>query len=126
MQATRNRVSAPTAAHLLAEHAGNARARQKMIQRLLLDGINLHCGGGAVSQAIELPVLIDANETESCLAGMDVAVAWAKKAVNPSVWLRFPPRGLVQLFGLLEDLQLFHGSSSQTALYLRAERSARV
>jgi hypothetical protein len=39
---------------------------------------------------------------------MDVAVAWAKIAVNSSVWLRFPPRGLVQLFGLLEDLQLFH------------------
>src|SRR5260370_33981708 len=29
-------------------------------------------------------------------------------------------------FRLLEDLQLFHGSPSQTALYLRAERSARI
>jgi hypothetical protein len=57
---------------------------------------------------------------------MDVAVARTKIAVNSSVWLRFPPTGFVQLFGLLEDLQLFHGSSSQTALYLRAERYARV
>src|SRR6266481_551934 len=77
-----------------------------MIQRLLFDGVNLQRGRRAVSEAIEFPALIDANEAESCLSGMDVAVAWAKIAVNSSVCLRFPPRGLVQLFGLLEDLQL--------------------
>src|SRR5260370_38226525 len=32
----------------------------------------------------------------------------------------------MKLFRLLEDLQLFHGSPSQTALYLRAERPARI
>ena len=121
-------VLAEEAAHVAARcaHAENARVRQKMIQRLLFDGINLQRGGRTVSQTIEFSALIDANETESCLPWMYVAVAWAKIAVNSFVWLRFPPRGLVQLFGLLEDLQLFHASSSQTALYLRAERSARV
>jgi hypothetical protein len=49
---------------------------------------------------------------------MDVAMARAKIAVNPAVGLRFPPKGFVQLFCLLEDLQLFHGSSSPTVLYL--------
>src|SRR5690348_3548230 len=53
-------------------------------------------------------------------------MAWTKIAVNPPVGLRFPPPRFVQLFGLLEDLQLFHGSSSQTALYLRAKESARL
>src|SRR5260370_19562778 len=32
----------------------------------------------------------------------------------------------MKLFRLLEDLQLFHGSPSQTALYLREERPARI
>src|SRR5712664_3102375 len=32
----------------------------------------------------------------------------------------------MKLFRLLEDLQLFHGPPSQTALYLRAERPARI
>src|SRR5437016_1041375 len=42
-----------------------------------------------------------------------------KVAVNSPVGLRFPPARFVKLFRLLEDLQLFHGSSSQTILYLR-------
>ena len=83
-----------------------------MIQRLLFDGINLQGGRRPVSQAIEPPVLIGANETEACLTGMDVAMPWTKIAVNSPAWLRFPPTGLVQTFRLLEDLQLFHGSSS--------------
>src|SRR5882762_3492258 len=111
-------VLAEETAHVAARraHAENARARQKMIQRLLLDGINLQGGGGAISQAIELPASIDANEAEPRLTGMDVAVAWTKIAMYSSAGLSFPPTGFVQLFGLLEDLQLFHGSPSQTVL----------
>src|SRR5205814_910183 len=37
-----------------------------------------------------------------------------KVAVNAPVGLRFPPARFVKLFRLLEDLQLFHGSSSQS------------
>src|SRR5207253_300761 len=116
------------AAHVAARraHAKDTRARQKMIQRLFLDGVNLQRGRRAISQAKELPILIDANETEPRLTGMDVTMAWTKIAVNSSAWLRLPPTGLVQPFCLLEDPQLFHGSSSQTALYLRAARSARA
>jgi len=32
----------------------------------------------------------------------------------------------VKLLRLLEDLQFFHGSSSQTVLYLRKDRAAQV
>src|SRR5258706_13526901 len=92
-----------------------------MIQRLLLDGVDLQGGGGAISQAIELPALIDANEAESRLTGMDVAVAWTKVAMYSSAGLSFPPTGFVPLFGLLEDLKLFHESPSQTVLKLQAE-----
>src|SRR5437016_13848462 len=97
-----------------------------MIQRLLFDGINLQGGRRAVSQVIKFSALIDANEAEPCLTSMDVAMPRTKIAVNSSVGLRFPPMGFVQTLCLLEDLQLFHGSSSQTPLYLRAAGSARV
>src|SRR5882724_12434075 len=50
---------------------------------------------------------------------MNMAVARTKVAVNSPARLRFPPACLVQRIGLLEDLQLFHGSPSQTPLYAR-------
>src|SRR5713226_8035627 len=97
-----------------------------MIQRLLFDGINLQGGRRTVSQAIEFSVLIDADEAESCLTGPDVAMPRAEVAVDFSRRFQLPPAGFVQMFCLLEDLKLFHGSSSQIALYLRTEGTARV
>src|SRR5260370_13151168 len=77
------------AAHVAARraHAEDARARQKTIQGLLFDGIHLQRSRRAASQAIDLPILIDSNEAESRLTGMDVAMAWTKIAVNSSVGL---------------------------------------
>src|SRR5216684_1072092 len=97
-----------------------------MIQRLLFDGINLQRGRRAVSQAIEFSVLIDADEAESRLTRPNVAMAGTKIAVDLPRRFKLPPAGLVKMFRLLEDLQLFHGSSSRAPLYLRAEESARV
>src|SRR6266699_4237068 len=59
-------------------HAEHARARQKMIQRLFLDGVNLQRGRCPISKVIEFSVLIDANEAESGLARMDMAMARTK------------------------------------------------
>jgi hypothetical protein len=50
---------------------------------------------------------------------MHVAVARTQIAVNAASGFRFPPESFVKLFRLLEDLQLFHGSSSQSILYAR-------
>src|SRR6266849_4050740 len=109
------------AAHVAARraHAEDARARQKMAQRFFLDGINLQCGRRAISKAVQLSAMIGSNEAESRLAGMNMAVARTKVAVNSPARLRFPPACFVQRIGLLEDLQLFHGSPSQTPLYAR-------
>src|SRR5712664_2106926 len=97
-----------------------------MIQRLLFDRIDLQGGRRAVSQAIEFSLLIDANEAESRLTGVDVAVPRAEIAVDASFGLCFPPARFVQVICLLEDLQLVHGPSSQTTLYRWAERCAPV
>src|SRR5437879_2377056 len=94
------------AAHVAAcrAHAEDARARQKMIQRLLFDGIHLQRGGRTVSQAIEFSILIDAYETKPRLAGADVAVPRTKIAVDFPRRLQLPPTSFVQLLCLLEDL----------------------
>src|SRR5258708_31373340 len=58
------------AAHVAAcrAHADGARSRQKMIQRLLFNGIHLQGGGRPVAKAKKLSFLVDAYETESRLA----------------------------------------------------------
>src|SRR6266702_3180297 len=76
-------------------HAEHARARQPMIQRLFFDGVNLQRGRCPISQVIEFSVLIEANEAEARLAGMDVAMARTKIAVNSPVRFRLPPAGFV-------------------------------
>src|SRR5258707_12365052 len=97
-----------------------------MIQRLRFDGINLQWSGRAVSQAIELSVLIDADEAESRLTGPDVAMPRTEVAVDLPRRFQLPPAGFMKLFRLLEDLQLFHGSSSQIILYLQIEATAQA
>src|ERR1700730_8136474 len=106
-------VLAEEAAHVAAgsAHAEYARTWQKMIQRLLLDGIDLECGRRAITQAVKLAAFIDADETESRLTRNDVAVARAKIAVCAPIGFRFPPAGFVESLGLLEDFQLRHTSS---------------
>src|SRR5260370_36506607 len=97
-----------------------------MIQRLFLDGINLQGGRRAVSQAIEFSVLIDADEAESRLTGPDVAMPRTEVAVDLPRRFQLPPAGLMKLFRLLEDLQLFHGSSCHTTFYLLMARPAQA
>src|SRR5713226_9164031 len=97
-------VLAEEAAHIApgGAHAEDTRSRQEMIQRLFLDGINLQRGGRAIAQAVELSAFIDANETESRLSRVDVAMARTKIAVRTAVGLRFPPACFVYSVGSLE------------------------
>ena len=81
-----------------------------MTQRLFFDWVDLQSGGRAVSQAIKFSALIDSNEAESRLPGMDVAMPRAEVTVHSTLRFRFPPAGFVQFLRLLEDLQFFHGS----------------
>jgi hypothetical protein len=75
-----------------------------MVQRFFLDGINLQSGGRTVPETIEFAVLVDADEAESSLAGMNVTVARTKITVHSPVRFRFPPTGFVKLSRFLEDL----------------------
>src|SRR5260370_36739576 len=86
-------VLAEEAAHVAAcrAHTEDASARQKMIQRLLLDGINLQGCRRAVSQAIEFSVLIDADEAESRLTRPDVAMPRTKITVDLPRRFQLPP-----------------------------------
>jgi hypothetical protein len=79
-----------------------------MIQRLLLDGIDLQRGRRSIPQAVELAAFIDAYEAEPGLSRIDVAVAWAKIAVNAAAGFRLPPARLMKRIGFLEDIQLRH------------------
>src|SRR5260370_41756549 len=90
-------VLAEEAAHIAARcaHAEDACAGQEVIQGFLLDGIDLQRGGRAIAQAVELSAFIDANETESRLSRIDVAMARTKIAVRTAVGLRLPPTGFV-------------------------------
>src|SRR5207245_4150805 len=102
-------VLAEKAAHIAARgaHAEDARAGQKVIERLFLDGINLQRGGRAMSQVIEFSALIDADEAESRLSRMNVAMPRAKVAVDAAGRFRLPPACFLELRGLLGDLQFF-------------------
>src|SRR6202162_6090423 len=107
-------VLAEKAAHVATRRAQrkNLRARQKMVERLFLDGVNLQGGGRSVAQAVELAALVDADEAESRLALADVTVARAEIAMDPAAGLRLPPAGLVQRLRFLKELQFAHGGLS--------------
>jgi len=79
-------------------HAEDARARKKMVQRFFFDGIHLQRRGRAIAQAVELPVMIHANEAEACLACMNVAMPGTQIAVHAAMGFGLPPTGLVQRF----------------------------
>ena len=63
-------VLAKEAAHVAAcrPHAEHTRSRQKMIQRFLLDGIDLQRRGRPVTEAIKLSALIHANKAKARLS----------------------------------------------------------
>src|SRR5258708_35936914 len=82
-------------------HAEDARAGQKMVQRFFFDGINLQRGWGSITKGVELSILIDSDEAESRLPGMDMAVARAEESVHAAVALRLAPSGSVQRVRLL-------------------------
>ena len=64
-------VLAEKAAHIAARgaHTEHASAGKKMIERLLLDGINLQSCGRAVTEAEKLAILIYTDEAKTGLAG---------------------------------------------------------
>src|SRR5216684_4023107 len=99
-------VLAEEAAHIApgGAHAEDVCAGQEVIQGFLLDGIDLQRGGRAVAQAVELSAFIDANETESRLSRVDVAMARTKIAVSTAVGLRFPQACFGYSIGSLEDI----------------------
>jgi hypothetical protein len=101
-------VLAEEAAHVTAgrAHAEDASSREKVIQRLFLDGIDLQRGGRAITQAVKLAAFIDANKAEACLTGINVAVARAQITMNAAVGFRLPPTRFVQSIRFLEDFQL--------------------
>src|SRR5260370_22313293 len=63
-------------------HGKNLCGRQEMVQRLLLDGINLNGGGRGVAEAVEFSALIDTDEAEARLAFSNVAVPRAEIAMH--------------------------------------------
>jgi hypothetical protein len=75
-----------------------------MIEGLFFDGVNLKSGGGSVAEADEFAALIDPDVAKTGLAWTDVAVARAKIAMDAVVRFGFPPKGIVEVGGVLEDL----------------------
>jgi len=90
-------------------HAEDFCAWEEMAERLFLDGVHLERGGGGVTEAEEFAVFIDADETETGLAGADVTMARAEIAVDTVVGFGSPPEGFVEGGGFLEDLEGGHG-----------------
>src|SRR5262249_44218356 len=105
-------ILAEKAAHVAAgsSHAENLRSREKMIERLLFNRIDLERRGRTVAETKKFSAAIYAYKTETGLAFVDVAVARAKITVDAVAGFWFPPSALVEsLFGL-QDLQACHVS----------------
>jgi hypothetical protein len=116
-------ILAEEAAHVASggAYAEDFRAGKEMAEGLFLDGIDLESGGGGVAEAEEFAALIDADETETGLAGADVAVARTEVAVDAVVGFGSPPEGFVEGGGVLEDGELGHGCGSWVKYTLREE-----
>src|ERR1700676_1019763 len=89
-------------------HTEHTRSRQEMIQRFLLNRIDLQRRRSSVAQAVKFSTLIDTDETKSGLSRMNVAMPRTKVTMHAAASLRLPPAPFVQLVGFLEDLQLAH------------------
>jgi hypothetical protein len=75
-----------------------------MIEGFFFDGVNLQSGRGSVAETDEFAVPIDPNIAKTGLPWTDVAVTRAKIAMDAVVRFGFPPKGIVELSGVLEDL----------------------
>src|SRR4029077_6967509 len=80
-----------------------------MIERLLLDRIDLQRRRRCVSQTVELPALIHPDETKAGLPFPNVAMPRAEIAVHAPVRQRLPPTPFVERFRLLKYFQFIHG-----------------
>src|ERR1700675_1281088 len=88
-----------------------------MIQRLLLDGIDLHRRRMRVPQAVQLAALVHADEAEACLPFPDVAMPRTQVAMQLAARQRFPPLRLMHLVSFLQYLQMFHRATPFVPLY---------
>src|SRR2546427_13139433 len=92
-------VLAKEAAHVAARraHAENACARQKMIQRFLLDGIDLQSGGRTIPQVIKFSVLVFSDESKFPLVRIKCVWSRALRTSVTPVFIPLPPPPLVAL-----------------------------
>src|SRR5207247_5053979 len=87
----------PVLAELAAEVAArraegeDARAREEVVERLLLDGIDGEAGRAPVARAHELPAAVLADVAEACLPLADQAVARAEGAEELAAFRGVPP-----------------------------------
>ena len=95
-------------------HGEYARSGQKMIERLLFDGVDLECGGRAIAQAVELAAAIHAYEAETALPFSDVAVPRAQVAVHTAVGHGLPPAPFVRRRRCIQDFQFCHDLATVT------------
>src|SRR5258708_14733752 len=96
-----------------AEHAGS---RKEMIQRFFLDRIDLQRRRRAVTQVVELAVLIDPNEAKASLTRTNMAMAGTEERKETAGSLQPPPTSLAQILGFMTVHQIFHTSYSLVTL----------
>ena len=78
-------------------HGKDLRAREKMVERLLLDRIHRHGGWPPVAELQQASAFILADEAEAALAFSDVAMPRTKVTVETAVGHCLPPARLVNL-----------------------------
>jgi hypothetical protein len=71
----------------------NTRARQEMIERLLLNGIDTEPARAAIGEQLDPSSFGPANEAQSPLAIAQFAGSWAHIALHPAVVQRVPVAG---------------------------------
>src|SRR6202044_481272 len=100
-------ILAEETAHIAARcaHGKYARARKKMVQRLLLDGINLHRRRMRIAQTVKLPALVRAYVAEPRLPLANMAMPRTQVAMDVAARLRLPPARLVQFRRFLQYFQ---------------------
>src|SRR4051812_49259568 len=81
----------------------HVRAREEVVERLLLDRIGGEAGGAAVAERPELAAFVLADVAKPRLALADAAVARAERAEQAAVRLLRVPAGFVQAEGILTN-----------------------
>ena len=69
------------------------RARQKMVQRLLLDRVDAEARGAAIGGEQDFVALARAHEAEAALAVMELAVSGTEVALDAAVGKPMPNSG---------------------------------